>query len=113
MASFSLEFSSHAVERMLQRKISSEDVRRVVISGTEIPGGSPAPRRLLFAFSGGRPIHVVLDDLSIDGKILIITVYEPDPEMWGENFTRRRDSFDEMRDLQSGGNPSRHNDHDS
>lgn len=99
MASFSLEFSRHAVERMLQRGISQNDVHHVLAKRTEVSGGSPHPRKPLLAFPSGRPVHVVIDDLSVEGKILVITVYEPDPEQWDESFTRRRDGSDEMRDL--------------
>lgn len=113
MASFSFEFSRHAVERMLQRRISRQDVRRVIDTGVEVPGGSPSPRKMMFAFLEGRPLHVVLDDLSVDDKILVITAYEPDPELWDTSFTHRKDGSDDVCDLQSGRNPSGHNDHDS
>lgn len=108
-----LIFSHHAVERMLQRGISSDDVYFVVSRGTVVPGGSPHPRKLMLAFPSDRPVHVVIDDLSVDDKVLVITVYEPDPGQWDESFTRRKDGSDEMRDLQSGENPSGHDDHDT
>ncbi len=113
MTSFSFEFSSHAVERMLQRSISRQDVRRVIHTGVEIPGGSSSPRKLMFAFLKGRPLHVVLDDLSIEGKILVITAYEPDSKLWDASFTQRRDRSDDLRDLQPGRNPSRNDDNDT
>lgn len=37
----------------------------------------------------GRPLHMVLGMNFAERKLVIITVYEPDPLTWTEDFSRR------------------------
>ena len=87
-----LVFWVHAIHRMFERGISSEDVRHVLDAGTTIesyPENSPYPSRLVLAFVGQRALHVVADDDEEEGQTIVITSYEPDPESWDETFRRR------------------------
>jgi len=55
--------SNHARVRMFQRNISTENIKEVVIYGQileEYPEDEPCPSALFFAYSEGRPCHVVV-----------------------------------------------------
>ena len=83
-----LVFTGHAIQRMFERGIGKGDVQTVVAVGATIedyPLDTPLPSRLV----GGRPIHVVL---AIDSAAvcIVVTVYEPRPDQWETDFTRRR-----------------------
>ena len=82
----------HALKRMFERGISPADVVHVLAIGetvTDYPDDIPYPSRLLLGWSRGRPIHVVAADNPVDRETIVITVYEPDPEVWDSSFTRR------------------------
>jgi uncharacterized protein DUF4258 len=88
-----LVYRVHAIERMVERGISADDVRQVLAEGKEIesyPGDFPYPSLLLLGWRGSRPIHVVAADNAADNEIIIVTVYEPDPERWEPGFERRK-----------------------
>ncbi len=83
----------HAIERMVERVIGDDVVRKVLAQGKEIesyPDDFPYPSRLLLGWSGTRPIHVVTADNSADNETIIVTVYEPDPDLWEPGFERRK-----------------------
>jgi hypothetical protein len=75
------------------RSISVEDVRAVVDSGEiikEYPDDTPYPSRLLLGWVNVRPLHVVAADNPVEGEMIVITAYEPDPAQWEPDFKRRR-----------------------
>jgi hypothetical protein len=37
-----------------------------------------------------RQLHVVMAYNNVDREAIVITAYEPDPETWSENYSRRR-----------------------
>jgi len=78
---------------MAERGIREGDVRQVLDSGDVIadyPGDLPYPSRLVLAWRGHRPIHVVAADNHDDRVTIVITVYEPDPTLWETDFRTRR-----------------------
>ena len=91
MANEPLVFRVHAIDRMAQRSINVEDVRRVLDAGEVIedyPSDFPYLTALMPGLIGERPLHVVVataPDLRI-----IITVYEPDLSRWESDFKRRK-----------------------
>jgi len=88
-----LTFRLHATQRMFQRGISVDDVRQVVEGGNVVedyPDDQPYPSCLLLGWCQARPIHVVCAHNRGEREIIIVTVYEPDPEKWDSTFTRRR-----------------------
>jgi hypothetical protein len=88
-----LVYRVHAIERMVERGITDDDVRQVLAEGKEIegyPADYPYPSRLLLGWCGSRPIHVVAADNTADNEIIIVTVYEPDPDRWEPGFERRK-----------------------
>ena len=93
MSADRITFRVHAVRRMFRRAISVEDVRRVLADGETIedyPDDKPYPSRLLLGWRGARPLHVVAAHNAEDGETIVITAYEPDPELWEPDFRRRK-----------------------
>jgi hypothetical protein len=83
----------HAIKRMVDRRISPEEVCRILETGVAIenyPDDLPFPSRLVVGTVGSRPLHVVVADNRQDGEMVIITVYEPDPDKWDDDFSRRK-----------------------
>ena len=95
MAEQRLVFRVHALRRMFQRKVSVDDVRRIIATGETIeayPDDKPYPSRLVLGRIGQRALHTVVADNVEANEIIVITVYEPDPALWSEGFRRRRKS---------------------
>jgi len=95
MSANRLVFRVHAIQRMFQRRISKDDVRRVLESGETIetyPKDTPYPSRLMLGWCGPRPLHVVVADNMEDQERIVITVYEPDLTEWEQGFSRRKRS---------------------
>lgn len=91
---FKLIFRLHAIQRMFSRNISEEEVRFVVEKGEPIETyeeDSPYPSKLILGKYGSRTLHVVAAINAEDKEIIIVTVYEPDPHLWGNNFKTRRE----------------------
>ena len=71
--------SNHARSRMFQRNISTESIKEVILQGQiieEYPEDEPCPSALFFAYSEGRPCHVVVAEC--EDHMRIITVYIPE-----------------------------------
>ena len=91
MAGEPIIFRVHAIQRMAERGISVEDVRRILETGEVIedyPNDFPYPSSLVLGWIGGRAMHVVAATTP-DEKI-VITVYEPDPVRWEPDLKRRK-----------------------
>ena len=82
--------SNHARSRMFQRNISTENIQDVILQGQiieEYPEDEPCPSALIFAYSEGRPLHVVVAEC--EDHIRIITVYIPENNKWIDHVFRR------------------------
>jgi len=86
------EYSLHAVDQSIVRRIARREVEEAIENGEIIedyPSDKYGPSCLLLGFSlGGRPLHI---HCTYPGrpKIKIITLYEPDPAEWLEFKARR------------------------
>ena len=88
-----LVFRIHALQRMFQRNISLEDVKKVLKTGEAIeqyPDDAPYPSRLVLGWCGSRPLHAVVADNIENEETIVITVYEPDSGEWEPGFKRRK-----------------------
>ena len=88
-----LVFRTHALKRMAENGITVADVRTALDAGSVIRvyvHDRLHPSRLVLAWIGGRPIHVVAADDPGAGETYIITAYEPDPKLWQSDFRRKR-----------------------
>lgn len=82
--------SNHARSRMFQRNISTESIKEVILQGQiieEYPEDEPCPSALFFAYSEGRPCHVVVAEC--EDHMRIITVYIPENNKWIDHILRR------------------------
>ena len=87
-------YSNHAVQRMFERGLNPSDIEKVIKEWnviTEYPEDKPYESILLLGYSNNIPIHVVAG-IDYEYKVCyIITVYQPDPELWIDSFTKRRE----------------------
>ena len=93
MSPIRLVFRVHAIRRMFQRRISTEEVKQVITTGETIeayPTDKPFPSRLILGWSGARPLHVVVADDAQAQETIIVTVYQPNVEEWEQGFKRRK-----------------------
>lgn len=86
------EFSQHAVDMSIIRHISVSEIREAVLNGNIIedyPQDKYGPSCLISGSTQSeRPIHIQCSYPSRD-PIKVITVYEPDPDLWID-FQKRK-----------------------
>ena len=86
-------FRLHALQRMFQRRISTDEVKHVLQTGEAIeqyPDDTPYPSCLILGRTqAGRPLHVVAAYNATEDETIIVTVYEPDPQQWDETVRKR------------------------
>ena len=82
-------FSQHARDEMEAEEcgeIKGKEVHEAVLSGKLIesyPEDEPYPSCLLYGrTSDKRPRHIVCAYSREDNMVIVITVYQPDPEKW-------------------------------
>jgi len=83
----------HAIQRMFSRSISEAELVQALDRAEVVedyPDDKPYPSALLLGFTDqGRPLHVAC---AVDekGRLIIITVYEPDTARWERDWKMRR-----------------------
>ena len=86
------EFSQHAVDQSIVRRITVQELREAVSTGKVVedyPEGKYGPSCLIFGSTvAGRALHVQCSYPS-RSPVKIVTVYEPDPELWIDFKIRR------------------------
>jgi len=84
----------HCVLRMRQRKISVHELKEAMAHAEIVEyyaDDHPLPSALVLGFTSlERPLHAVVAMDQTDDMLWIITLYEPDAKMWGEQFNERR-----------------------
>lgn len=90
-------FTDHAHREMETEplgRISVDEILEVLDSGgiiEEYPDDRPYPSCLVFGRTQeGRPLHVVCAPVMDEGRLIIITVYQPDPARWEADWRRRK-----------------------
>jgi hypothetical protein len=89
------EFSKHAVDQSIIRDISVTEVEEAIAGNAKViedyPDDKYGPSCLILGFTrAGRPLHVQCSYPSRP-LIKVITVYEPDPNLWVDFRIRRVD----------------------
>ena len=89
------EFSKHAVDQSIIREISIVEMDEAISGGGEIiedyPEDKYGPSCLILGFTKtGRPLHIQCSYPSRP-LIKIITLYEPDPDLWVDFRIRKQD----------------------
>ncbi|SPE36775.1 conserved hypothetical protein [Candidatus Sulfopaludibacter sp. SbA6] len=86
------EYSLHALNQSILRRISTREIEEAVESGEiieEYPADKYGPSCLIFGFTTDRrPLHIQCT-YPERNPVKVITLYQPDPEQWIE-FRRRR-----------------------
>lgn len=86
------EFSQHAVDQSIVRRISVQELREAVAAGELIedyPTDKYGPSCLLFGVTRvRRPLHIQCSYPSRP-LVKIITLYEPEPQRWIDFKVRR------------------------
>jgi hypothetical protein len=86
------EFSKHAVDQTILRRVMLQDIREAIAGGEIIedyPNDKYSPSCLIFGYThAGRPLHI---QCSYPSRPLlkIVTLYEPDANLW-INFKTRK-----------------------
>jgi len=84
----SIIFSEHAIIRMFERKITRENVFEALTVAEIIEVYTNSV--LCLGWSQERPIHLVIAPDLCSPQRKIITVYEPDPLLWTQDWKRRQ-----------------------
>ena len=77
---------------MFERNISDDEVVTVLESGetiNEYPDDTPYPSKLMKGTVSDRVLHVLIAENIPENEIVVITVYEPDPNLWDSEFRRK------------------------
>ena len=89
-------FSRHARDEMENEefgRILEKEVQASILNGKVIESyidDDPYPSCLIYGRAeNNRPLHVVCAYSKEDNMVIVITVYEPDPQKW-INFERRK-----------------------
>lgn len=86
-------FSRHAVEKMFNRGISTDEVKQIAQDGDlirEYPEDQPYPSYLLLGYVNGRPLHVLVAQETEGGPCVVVTAYVPDNTYWLDDYRTRR-----------------------
>jgi hypothetical protein len=87
------EFSQHAVDGTIIRRIAVQEVREVIANGEIIedyPQDKYGPSCLILGFTqAGKPLHIQCSYPSRP-LIKVITVYRPDPDLWIDFRVRKK-----------------------
>jgi len=86
-------YSNHAVSQMFQRGISTNDVEYTITKGKVIkqyPDDKPYPSKIILAFKNNRPLHIVYSYNEKEDTFIIITAYEPNTEIWENDYKTRK-----------------------
>ena len=89
------EFSKHAVDQSIIRDIGVDELEQAISNRSEMiedyPEDKYGPSCLMLGFTNaGRPIHVQCS-YPTRPLIKIITLYEPDPDLWIDFRIRKKD----------------------
>ena len=84
------KFSDHSVKRMIKKNVTRQEVESTILTGEiieEYPDDKYSPSCLVYGKTkSGRDLHI---QVSLPPIVVIITVYEPDPEEWVDCKIRR------------------------
>lgn len=83
----------HALEKMIARGVSRDEVIKVMEDGEVIRPyfeDRPFPSALVLGFPENRPIHVVVSFDETAEQIFVITAYEPDLTIFETDFKTKK-----------------------
>ena len=90
-------FSEHARHEMRSEplgRIREQEVTEAVATAERIddyPDDEPYPSSLFLGWTAAsRPLHFVVSYDEEAGLAIVVTVYEPDPQLWNDSRERKR-----------------------
>jgi hypothetical protein len=90
-------YSGHARREMQEEEfgsITDQEVYEAICRSEVIetyPDDTPYPSVLIFGMTdANRPLHVVCAYDKGDDRVVVVTVYQPDPDRWEDNRRRKR-----------------------
>jgi hypothetical protein len=89
------EFSKHAADQTILRRIQVQEVREAIAKGQIIedyPDDKYGPSCLISGLTLAQRFLHIQCSYPTRPLLKIITLYEPDPRKWNDNFTQRRSS---------------------
>jgi len=93
LTEWTIHYRVHATQRMFKRHIQDEDVGHLLDSGEvieEYHDDFPFPSFLINGLSTQKsPLHGVVGVDFSRMQLYVITVYEPAPQKWSKNYSRR------------------------
>lgn len=91
---YKIAYRLHTSKRMFEREISDNTVEAVLKNGEIIEryeDDYPLPSVLINGITeNNRPLHLVVAINHNDKQLIIVTVYEPNPMKWLNDFARRK-----------------------
>lgn len=90
-----IKISDHGYDELSDENISAKDVIAGVLDGIVVedyPTYAKGPCVLVFQLDHeGEPLHVVWGiPKNLSSPAVVVTAYRPDPELWSDNFLRRK-----------------------
>ena len=88
-----IEWQKHSLERMMERGITREEVKRVLLEGELIENyreDKPFESGLFLGWIDGKPLHTVASIDSRSDCCFIITVYKPDLKHFEQDYRTRK-----------------------
>ncbi len=86
--------SHHATVRRIEREISIDELKRVLLNGKIIernPKDKPYPSFLVLGWlRSGDPLHVKCSRGTKEPKLRIVTLYEPSDQEWEKDYRTRK-----------------------
>ena len=87
-----IELTAHSLKRIVERNISKDEIAEAGSKAEIIedyPKDKYYPSYLLLGFThDNRPLHLHVSRMPGE-KVRLITLYEPNPDEWVNNFTKR------------------------
>jgi hypothetical protein len=91
---YQIAYRLHASKRLFERQISDSDVETILKNGEIIERYDedyPLPSLLINGMTeNNRPLHCVVAVNEQEKQLIIVTVYEPNPLKWLNDFSRRK-----------------------
>lgn len=88
-----IEWKRHSLERMMEREITRDEVKKVLLEGEliiEYTNDTPFPSGLFLDWVKGEPLHVVASFDYESKWCFIITAYRPDLEHFESDYKTKR-----------------------
>jgi hypothetical protein len=93
IASGSIEWRKHVLQKLAERGIPQQAVREVLLQGERIRDYAdvkPFPSALFLGYVSGKPLHVVAACDETNRQAFVITAYEPSLESFEADYRTKR-----------------------